>query len=525
MLTTNVYLIIAAYAVLFALALTLCSLPLLGILQQEGYGGGALLKWYHKRGHVLSHRYALLSLSLLLLTGLFSLTFSFLGADYADIIAGVIYLGLCSVFIYAFRYALKVPVHRTKRLIRLAICLYVLLFAALFGAGIGLYCAAESIGYDLARTLRIVPIALFPVLLVLFVALAGLIMKAYEVPRSRSLIKKAKRTLGTSACVKVGITGSFGKTSVKYIAAQLLQGRRVIFTPASFNTPIGIAKCVNEGGLDCDIFLAEMGARHVGDIQELCDMVQPTVGVVTGICAQHLESFKSLENIAREKGELARRTERTILGKTAATLKEDALVEGRDFGAEEVELSPEGTSFTLRIGGEKKRVHTKLLGRHAAEDIALAAALCTELGVPMSEICARISALEPAPHRLQRLEGNGVHILDDSYNSNTEGAKNAVEVLKLFGGKKFVVTPGLVELGEMEEEKNEALGGSLAGLDRVILVGETRVMAVRRGYLAAGGREENLTVVPTLTLAQGLLEKELSAGDSVLFLNDLPDKY
>lgn len=108
---------------------------------------------------------------------------------------------------------------------------------------------------------------------------------------------------------------------------------------------------------------------------------------------------------------------------------------------------------------------------------------------------------------------------------NPEGAKNAVEVLRTADGAKFVVTPGIVELGQLEEEVNEQLGAALVGLDRVILVGETLVLDVRNGYLAAGGDAEKLTIVPTLTAAQELLAKELSAGDCVLFLNDLPDKY
>ena len=82
-----------------------------------------------------------------------------------------------------------------------------------------------------------------------------------------------------------------------------------------------------------------------------------------------------------------------------------------------------------------------------------------------------------------------------------------------------------MELGQLEEEVNGALGAALVGLDRVILVGETLVLDVRSGYLAAGGDESRLTIVPTLQKAQELLAKELTAGDCVLFLNDLPDKY
>ena len=255
-------------------------------------------------------------------------------------------------------------------------------------------------------------------------------------------------------------------------------------------------------------------------------MVCPTIGVVTGITCQHVETFGSLDAIRAEKGVLAKRTQKCVLGRSAADMDTgNALVMGRDFDAEDVQVGLSGTSFTLRLPEGSVPVNVPLLGRHAADDVALAAALCALLGMTLSEIAAGIQKLAPVAHRLERRNSNGVVILDDAYNCNPEGAKNAVEVLRTADGAKFVVTPGIVELGQLEEEVNEQLGAALVGLDRVILVGETLVLDVRNGYLAAGGGAEKLTIVPTLTAAQELLAKELSAGDCVLFLNDLPDKY
>ncbi len=516
---------IAAFAVAFTAMLTYCALPLFGILQQENYACGDAVKWYMKRKNMLRRRYRLLALCLVLVSALLGVCFSFLGV-YAQIVGAVGYIGLCALFAFSFRRALKVPAEPTKRLIRLLVCTCLLLFAALFGAEFGLCCAVKAIGRPWAEVLRIAPLGVFPALLFLFVAAAGCIMKVYEIPRARHFIKKAKKTLAESGCIKVGVTGSFGKTSVKAIAAQMLSCKfRVKATPASYNTPIGIAKFVNGEGCDCDVFLAEMGARHTGDIAELCAMVDPAVGVVTGVCAQHLETFGSVENIRREKGELARAAEKVILGETARDMREDALCEGRDFGAENIEISCERTKFTLFLGGERADVETSLLGRHAAEDISIAAALCLSLGMTFGEIVAAVPTLTPVPHRLERSESGGVTILDDAYNGNPLGAKNAVEVLRTAAGRKIVVTPGLVELGEIEEKVNEDLGGELVGLDMVVLVGETRVLAVRNGYKDGGGDEEKLKTVSTLSAAQELLRNFLRAGDTVLFLNDLPDKY
>ena len=516
-------LIFAAYSVAFTTILMCCALPLFGILQQENYASGDALKWYVKKKNMLRRRYQLLALCLVLAVAVLGLCFAFLG-DYVELIEAAAYIGLCALFLFSFKRALKVPASFTKRLIRLVICTYVLFFAAMYGAEIGLFYASEAIGSKWAFALRMAPLGLFPALLFLFVAAANCVMKIYEVPRARYFIKKAAGTLAESDCIKVGITGSFAKTSVKTFAAQMLSTKfNVKATPASFNTPIGIAKFVNEEGLDCDIFLAEMGARHCGDIKELCEMVKPTFGVVTGICPQHLETFGSIENIKREKGELARAAKTVILGESAADIEGDALRAGEDFSAENTHICCEKTTFTLLLDGKKADVETKILGRHAAEDIALAAALCLTLGMTFDEIVACIPALAPVPHRLERSE-NGVVILDDSYNSNPAGAKNAIEVLRSAKGEKVVVTPGLVELGEMEERVNEELGEALVGLDSVILVGETQVLAVRNGYKAAGGDEGKLRIVPTLAAAQELL-KSLPLGATVLFLNDLPDRY
>lgn len=528
-MTFELYCYLAVGAICAASWFCVCSIPLFGILQQSGYFGKPFFKWYCRKGNMLPRRYALLALTLVLLTAIFDLCFSFWDAPYANAMSALPFTGLCLLFVVASRRALKVPFKRTGRAVRIAVCYWVLLFACLFGGGIGLSFAANAIGGELVLLFRYVPLTLLPLVFFLLLAAANAVMKIYDVPRNEAYIRKAAKALQESRCVKVGITGSFAKTTVKNMAAAILSQRfSVVATPASYNTPIGIARTVNDshGAIDCDIFLAEMGARRVGDIAELCDLVRPEYGVITGICPQHLETFGSLENIEKEKGVLAERTKYTVLGASAAGIgAENALVAGRDFAADRIVCTTEGTDFRLRVGEEKISVHTALLGKHAAEDIALAAALCRTLGMSMSEIAAGIERIAPVPHRLEKIEANGLNILDDSYNSNTEGAKDAVYVLRLFGGKKYVVTPGLVEMGTLETEANEALGAQLAGLDGVILVGETLVLSVRAGYLAAGGDEEKLRVVPSLKAAQAVLSQELTAGDSVLFLNDLPDIY
>lgn len=500
---------------------------LAGILQQSGYSGKSFLKWYFRKGNIQRKRISLLALALFLLTALFAVCFSFVGYPWANLIAVIPWVGLLQLYLYSERkYALKVPMKYTPRSTRLLVAHVIFDIILSGGIGIGLAAASVAINLRWFYYLWFLPLSVFPLLLPFTLVCSNSIMTLYEIPHNKRFVRRAGKVLAESKCVKVGITGSYGKTSVKHFAAQMLGVKfKVISTPASYNTPMGIARTIKEQGLDCDIFLAEMGARHTGDIKELCDLVSPAYGVVTGVCEQHIETFGSLEAIKKEKGVLSERAETVVLGATVADFPaKNALREGTDFSVQDLVCSSEGFSFRLHINGQDVPIKTRLLGRSAAEDVALAAALCYALGMTPAEIAFAADSLEPVPHRLEKIEANGLVILDDSYNSNIEGAKNAVETLRLFEGRKVVVTPGLVELGQLEESLNEVLGAQLTGLD-VILVGETLVLPVRRGYLAAGGDESRLKIVPTLQKAQEILSKELKDGDCVLFLNDLPDIY
>jgi UDP-N-acetylmuramoyl-tripeptide--D-alanyl-D-alanine ligase len=181
----------------------------------------------------------------------------------------------------------------------------------------------------------------------------------------------------------------------------------------------------------------------------------------------------------------------------------------------------------MRIFGETVEMKTVLLGRMAAENIRLAAYIAIELGMTADEIVQGVEKLQPIPHRLQLIENGGIYILDDGYNCNPKGAEEAITALMRFSGRKCVVTPGIVECGVLEEKINGDLGEKLAkaGLDKTILVGNTLVGAVKKGYERAGGDMAVLEKVETLEKAQELLKEFLQEGDAVLFLNDLPDVY
>ena len=527
-----------AVALAGALLYGLCLRTALGALQQCGYGGKAYLAWLFRRRNMLRSRLGLLALltALTMLVLGFCFTFAERWAGYVVLLPVPLFSAL---YCYADRRALKVPLRQTARVLRIVAVNAVLLFLLSLALVLAGNAAAYWTEPEFVDNLRYLPLALVPLLSPYVLALAGAIDAPFSARKNAKFVAAAREKLAAAPCVKVAVAGSFGKTSVKNFLAQFLARRfRVVATPASYNTPLGIARAAMEADLgSCDVFIAEMGARRPGDIAELCSMVRPGHCILTGIGPQHVQTFGSLEAVVAAKSEVLAGTAAggfAVVGQdenTAALAplaKELCYVpvgEGHEYGLRDLQCTVEGTSFTLVLGGAERPVHVKLLGAHSAFDVALAAAMAHKLGVPAEEIARAAERLAPVPHRLQPVEANGVTVLDDSYNANARGAAEAVRVLRLFAGRKFVVTPGLVEMGVLEERENAALGAQLCGLDRVILVGDTLVAAVKEGYLAAGGNAQALTVVPTLEKAKEVLSRELSSGDAVLFLNDLPDIY
>jgi len=347
--------------------------------------------------------------------------------------------------------------------------------------------------------------------------------------------------------IKIGITGSYGKTSSKMMLQTILSERFLTqCTPASYNTPMGVTRFVRESlKEDTQVFLAEMGARHVGDIQELCDLVHPDHGLLVSVGPQHLETFFTIENVASTKYELAKSLPDTGVAffpmddgeaeklyrrhkgqKISFGFEREGVTP--DFYAKDMECSYEGLHFTLVDArtAEEVRCVSSLLGRHNISNLLGAAAVARTLGMKMEEIARGIEKVAPVEHRLQLIRGNGgVTVIDDAFNSNPAGAKAAMEVLASFPGRHIVVTPGLVEQGEEEYARNREFGSQMAkAADIAILVAGNRE-AMRQGLLDEGYSIQRILETETLTEASALLATITRAGDVVLFENDLPDQY
>ena len=393
---------------------------------------------------------------------------------------------------------------------------------------------------------RLYFIGLFPLLLPLWVALAGLLAWPIEKLVSEMYFRDAQKKLAARPdLIKIGITGSYGKTSVKFILGTILQEKfQVLVTPSSFNTPMGVTRIIREKLMPAhQVFVAEMGARHVGDIKELCRLVHPHHGVLTSVGPQHLDTFRTLERIKSTKYELMDAIPdggccffpddkdicRELFDKTR---KEKRLcsvhssTDDADVWATDIRVSPQGSTFVLHTMNDEIACQTRLLGEHNIQNIVLAATVGIHLGMTLRQVARGISKIMPVEHRLQLIPSSGVTIIDDAFNSNPNGARAALKVLKDFEGRRIIITPGMVELGAGEEQFNYDFGKTMAEcVDVAILVGRKHTAPIARGLKEAGFPEANLFVVSTLEEAGAILRQIGRPGDVALFENDLPDNY
>lgn len=460
------------------------------------------------------------------------------------------YISLLVYFIYLVSFIKndfvkkkKTPLVFTNRIKRL-ITLYFILAAGLTYGLIILSFYFHSLGIGFLRYLFI---CFTPLATPILVLLAFILTLPFENFNNNNYVIRAKHRLAKMpGLIKIGITGSYGKTSVKNILAAMLSEKyEVLSTPGSYNTPMGLTKTIlKQLNRSHQVFIAEMGATYQGDIRYICEFVKPDIGIITGIGNQHLESFRTQENIMSAKYELL---EGLSGEKSFAAFNGDsplAMELYKKFPADKLytKLDDDGGSFIrcsgivadengirfdLEIGGEKVSCRSHLVGRHNVSNILISAAVAYKMGISLQEIAFAIGRLMPVPHRLEIIENGGVTIIDDSFNASREGTAAALEVLSLFNGRrKIIITPGLVELGQEQEQENFNFGKKIAKVcDYCILVGQNQTLPIFEGLLEQNFPEEKIEVVSSIDEAKAHLSGFISNGDVILFENDLPDNY
>lgn len=344
--------------------------------------------------------------------------------------------------------------------------------------------------------------------------------------------------------IVIGVTGSYGKTSVKFILEKILsQQFNTLVTPHSYNTTLGVVITIRKFlNRSHEVFVTEMGAKQKNDIKEICDLVEPQYGIITAVGPQHLETFGSLNTIIDTKFELAQ----AVKDKGICFVNSDSsnVIEGinrykevtyikygenreSDLKISNVRQSIYGSGFTLTSKAGVHEYETKLLGMHNILNIAGAIGIAYQLGMTYDKIFVGVKEIKAVEHRLELKKQGDYIILDDAFNSNPSGAKFALDVLNQFdSGKKIIMTPGMIELGSMDHEIHFNFGQQISEVcDYVILIGENKTASIVKGLEASGYNMEQVFIMRNVYEGFKQIRAIAKKGDVILIENDLPDNF
>ena len=410
----------------------------------------------------------------------------------------------------------------------------------------GIYVSADQNAARLYLS-SILLIQAIPLLLVsanlLFIPLEKLIQLVY--------LNAAKAKLAKYKPIIIGITGSYGKTSTKHILAHILSTvAPTLATPGSINTTMGITKIIREQlKPEHKFFIVEMGAYGIGSIARICKLTPPTHGIITAIGNAHFERFKSAANVAQTKFELGLAVKTQSSGFLVVngnaiepqfmqkycnqhTITVQTSADGRqaDYTISHVEQTLSGINFQISCNNEDYSITTNLYGLHHAENMALCFALAHKMGIAPATICAALSLTPQIRHRLEVIQEKAKPIvIDDAYNSNPTGFSAALEVLQTFktkGYRSILVTPGMVELGALHNEKHFELGVKVAAVvDYVLVIIPQRIQTFVDGFNSQATGMQKLLTFNTFSEAKTWLHANAKESDVILLENDLPDLY
>lgn len=499
-------------------------------LQQSGYYNGRYQTWL--KSHMLTQ---FQPSEILMLIGAFVfLTNHFVG--YLLVVIG----GILSNYSYYYFVAMskKLPLKFTWRVKRM-ILTYVVL-SLLFLSGVTVLGLLNNIEFYIPITLIVWSIFTF-----LIIQLVNLINTPIEKAIRNRFINEAKKIVRNHSALQViGITGSYGKTSTKHIISTIVGEKMpLVMTPESYNTPMGITITIRNLLKPIHkVFVCEMGAYKQGEITELVDIAHPNVGVLTSIGPQHLETYKTIENVQQTKFELIEGLPKDGL----AILNFDDLMirnyqiknncnkvyyslenKAATYFATNIVYATTGMMFDVIVNGDEKfTISTPLLGKHNIYNILAGVATAFHLGITAKDIVHSASKLKAPPHRLEIKKMGKFTLIDDAFNANPVGSKLALEVLNQMPGKKIVITPGMIDLGPEQFKLNASYAESIAEVaDFVVLVGKKQAPALESGLNKKNYPKEKYVIATNIQEALQIMNQKAEDGSFVLLANDLPDIY
>lgn len=460
------------------------------------------------------------------------LVFTFINIPYSDLIVAILSLALGINYLYLdlHKSYIKPLVYTTR--VKRTLALFLVLDFLLIG-GLGFVIKAPLLGI----------IAIYAPYLLMYIV--AFLMLPFEKMIKNRYINEARNILSSMDELKiVGITGSFGKTSVKNIVHGILdESFYSLMTPASYNTPMGITRTIREYLKPIhEVFVCEMGADHVGEITYLMQFVKPQYGVVTSIGPQHLNTFKSMENIVHEKMQAIELLPSDGVGilnidneyianyplSNHCRLVKVAIhnQEGADYVASDIVFNKRGSSFKVIKDGESYGYETSLLGEHNVMNILIAIAIAHEMGVPMAKTVPAVKTLKQVEHRLELKQINGYTFIDNAFNSNPVSSKHSLDVLKMMDGERVIITPGLIDLGSKEYAYNKEFGRYMLGcVDLVLLVGPKQTQPIVDGLVEVGFDQAKIIVFNSVKEAFDYVYTTLPNTATILLENDLPDAF
>lgn len=433
-------------------------------------------------------------------------------------------------------------VERRKKFVKTAKGLLLLMIGwAIVFALIGLAVSILWIGASPFKYIFVLTIVfLSPYFLAYGLVVPLLIIKIMiQLPVEYLIINRARKKLKAHNAIKIGIAGSFGKTTMREILKTVLsEGKKVAAPPHSYNTLLGISQFIKTLKGDEEILIFELGEYYPGDVKKLCNLVQPSMGVITGVNEAHLQKFKSLERTVKTIYELADYLgEKPVYVNSENDLARKNARSGhivydrrrvRNWKIENPKTDLTGTSFILTRNGTKLELKSALLGLHQIGPLAASAEIALNLGLSFDQVRDGISKTMPFDHRLEpKTDNAGVITLDDSYNGNPDGVKAVIEFLaSLKDCRRFYVTPGLVEMGLRTEEIHKQIGKQLAkaSIEKVILIKNSVTSYIEEGLKEEKYQGEILWFNDALTAFASLPHLTVK-GDVVLLQNDWPDQY
>jgi len=531
------------YAAVTLAAIIFTSLREFHMLQLNGYKFPEHMRWMKKNYKRYIISFILLFLQLIML------------------LKGASYIFISSFILFDIYFILenkpgkkfKKPLVYTARVKRMMATFFVLI-AAFFAAALWLSNKVHKDGCgDIIKIEWLKLHSPYPYILIgsalyltpILTVLSNIINKPIEKAVQNWYINDAKRMLREAPDLHViGITGSYGKTSMKFYLSELLNSQyNTLKTPESYNTPMGVVKTIRmQLKPTNEFFVCEMGARRVGEIAELCNIAHPHDGIITSVGPQHLETFKSIENVVNTKFELADsipENGKIYLSADNELIKnkyseyKNAVTYGlkdyNDYRACDISVSDRGTEFTVVAPDNSScRYTTKLLGEHNVQNLLGAIAYCHGCGISLDKLMLPVKRIAAVPHRLQLIDsGSELCFIDDAYNSNPSGCKAALNVLGLFNACRILVTPGMVELGAKQEELNFQFGKDASKVcDFVALVGKSQTEPIYKGLVDSGFPEDKIFVAGGLSEALDKVKAFKTDKKKIVLLeNDLPDNY